>query len=79
MDVSNKVLRLLLYEIDTRRELETVGLRLNKRPPNIYFKKKKEGGIKFNATVSLTKASCSSIHPSGGFIRQDVNVVIQSL
>ena len=40
----------------TRRELETVGLRLNKRPPNIYFKKKKEGGIKFNATVPLTKA-----------------------
>lgn len=34
-----------------------MGLRLNKRPPNIYFKKKKEGGIKFNATVPLTKVS----------------------
>jgi small GTP-binding protein len=36
-------------------ELETVGLRLNRSPPNIYFKKKKIGGIKFTATVPLTK------------------------
>jgi hypothetical protein len=35
------------------RELETVGLRLNKKPPNIYFKKKKDGGVKFNSTVSF--------------------------
>lgn len=27
------------------RELETVGLRLNKSPPDVYFKKKKTGGI----------------------------------
>ena len=33
------------------RELETVGLRLNKEPPRIYFKVK----IKFNATVPLTR------------------------
>mmetsp|Transcript_5608 Transcript_5608/g.16531 ORF Transcript_5608/g.16531 Transcript_5608/m.16531 type:complete len:413 (+) Transcript_5608:2242-3480(+) len=37
------------------RELETVGLRLNKRPPNIALVKKATGGIKFNATVPLTK------------------------
>ena len=37
------------------RELETVGLRLNKRPPNIYLVKKATGGVKFNATVPLTK------------------------
>ena len=36
-------------------ELETVGLRLNKTPPNIYFKKKKTGGIKFTAVCPLTK------------------------
>jgi small GTP-binding protein len=36
-------------------ELEAVGLRLNKRPPNIYFKKKKDGGIKFSAVVPVTK------------------------
>ncbi|KAJ8102569.1 P-loop containing nucleoside triphosphate hydrolase protein [Lipomyces tetrasporus] len=32
------------------RELESVGIRLNKDPPNIYFKVKKQGGLKFNAT-----------------------------
>ena len=37
------------------RELEAVGMRLNRRPPRIYFKKKKTGGIAFNATVPLTK------------------------
>ncbi|KAL0319429.1 UNVERIFIED_CONTAM: Developmentally-regulated G-protein 2 [Sesamum angustifolium] len=37
------------------RELEAVGLRLNKRPPQIYFKKKKTGGISFNSTVTLTR------------------------
>lgn len=31
------------------RELEAVGIRLNKRPPNVYFKIKKTGGLKFNA------------------------------
>eukprot|EP00611_Tribonema_gayanum_P029328 TRINITY_DN7813_c0_g2_i1.p2 TRINITY_DN7813_c0_g2~~TRINITY_DN7813_c0_g2_i1.p2 ORF type:complete len:342 (-),score=154.42 TRINITY_DN7813_c0_g2_i1:311-1219(-) len=37
------------------KELETVGLRLNKSPPNVYYKAKKEGGVKFNTTVPLTK------------------------
>ncbi|XP_065312973.1 developmentally-regulated GTP-binding protein 2-like isoform X2 [Gordionus sp. m RMFG-2023] len=36
-------------------ELESVGIRLNKRPPNIYYKEKKAGGISFNSTVPLTK------------------------
>ncbi|KAG6498031.1 hypothetical protein ZIOFF_045937 [Zingiber officinale] len=36
------------------KELEAVGLRLNKRPPQIYFKKKKTGGISFNSTCALT-------------------------
>ncbi|KAJ0075790.1 hypothetical protein Patl1_33636 [Pistacia atlantica] len=36
------------------KELEAVGLRLNKRPPQIYFKKKKTGGISFNSTAPLT-------------------------
>jgi len=35
-------------------ELETVGIRLNKKPPNIYFKIKKGGGIQFNSTLTLT-------------------------
>lgn len=36
-------------------ELETVGLRLNKTPPDIYFRIKHGGGITFNSTVRLTQ------------------------
>ena len=36
-------------------ELEAVGLRLNKRPPSIYVKQHKTGGIKFSSMVPLTK------------------------
>nr|VDD07372.1 unnamed protein product [Brassica rapa] len=39
------------------KELEAVGLRLNKKPPQIYFKKKKTGGISFNTTAPLTLLS----------------------
>ncbi|CAJ0941479.1 unnamed protein product, partial [Mesorhabditis belari] len=39
------------------RELEAVGIRLNKRPPNIYVKQKKVGGVKFTHTVPLTHCS----------------------
>ncbi|XP_062507603.1 developmentally-regulated GTP-binding protein 2-like [Corticium candelabrum] len=35
-------------------ELESVGMRLNKKKPNIYFKVKKTGGISFIATCPLT-------------------------
>uniref|UniRef100_A0A6B2L6A7 OBG-type G domain-containing protein n=1 Tax=Arcella intermedia TaxID=1963864 RepID=A0A6B2L6A7_9EUKA len=37
------------------KELTTVGLRLNQKPPDIYVKVKPTGGIKFNSTVTLTK------------------------
>eukprot|EP01036_Dinobryon_divergens_P032914 gene32914-42599_t len=36
------------------RELETMGIRLNKKQPDIYYKRKTTGGIKFNATCTLT-------------------------
>ncbi|KAG2488633.1 hypothetical protein HYH03_012801 [Edaphochlamys debaryana] len=36
------------------RELESVGIRLNRAPPNIYFKKRKTGGVSINSTVPLT-------------------------
>jgi ribosome-interacting GTPase 1 len=36
------------------RELEIMGIRLNRNPPGIYFKKKASGGVKFNATCALT-------------------------
>lgn len=38
-------------------ELESVGIRLNKEKPNIYYKPKKGGGISFNSTLTLTKCS----------------------
>lgn len=37
------------------KELESVGIRLNKPKPNIYFKEKKSGGISFNSMCTLTK------------------------
>ncbi|CAB4378813.1 unnamed protein product [Rhizophagus irregularis] len=36
------------------RELEAVGIRLNRGKPNVYFKVKTGGGISFNATVKLS-------------------------
>jgi len=36
------------------RELEAVGIRLNTKKPDIYFKEKKGGGLAFNATCNLT-------------------------
>lgn len=36
-------------------ELETVGIRLNQRPPNVTLTKKTTGGIKFASTIPLTK------------------------
>merc|ERR1712071_261984 len=34
---------------------ESVGIRLNRKKPNIYFKHKKGGGVAFNAVCPLTK------------------------
>ncbi|XP_005750237.1 developmentally-regulated GTP-binding protein 2 [Pundamilia nyererei] len=39
------------------KELESVGIRLNRIKPNIYFKPKKGGGLSFNSTVPLTQCS----------------------
>jgi small GTP-binding protein len=36
-------------------ELTSMGIRLNTRPPNMYFRVKKAGGISFNAVVKLTQ------------------------
>lgn len=43
-------------------ELEAVGIRLNRRPPDIYFKKKKTGGVTVNATVPLTHLDDKLVH-----------------
>jgi ribosome-interacting GTPase 1 len=39
------------------KEVEQVGIRLNKRPPNISFVRKHTGGFKFTSTVPLTQLS----------------------
>jgi ribosome-interacting GTPase 1 len=40
------------------RELEAVGIRLNRSPPQIYFKKKKTGGISFSSTARDARRDC---------------------
>jgi len=37
------------------KELHTVGLRLNQKPPNVTFTVKPGGGVKFTTTCTLTK------------------------
>jgi ribosome-interacting GTPase 1 len=43
------------HRLILERELETVGLRLNKERPNISIEKKMSGGIKFAQTAQLTR------------------------
>ncbi|KAK5582583.1 hypothetical protein RB653_004168 [Dictyostelium firmibasis] len=38
-----------------QEELESIGIRLNAQPPNIYFKLKSAGGVNLTATQTLTK------------------------
>ncbi|KAJ1728542.1 GTP-binding protein rbg1 [Coemansia biformis] len=48
------VLKPLTHKAVIERELESVGIRLNKQPPNILFRKKDKGGINMTSTVPLT-------------------------
>ncbi|KAJ3081842.1 GTP-binding protein, partial [Quaeritorhiza haematococci] len=43
------------------RELEGFGIRLNKQPPQIGFKKKEKGGVNVTSTVSLTHLDTDSV------------------
>jgi hypothetical protein len=47
------------------KELEGVGIRLNKKPPEIKVEKKVSGGINFAATVRLTHLDEDSIKVTG--------------
>ena len=44
------------------RELESVGIRLNRPPPAISLKKRKTGGIHFNSTVPMTHLDEKMVH-----------------
>lgn len=43
-----------IQKVLLEKELEAVGIRLNKQPPNIYFKVKSGGGVSFNTTCPVT-------------------------
>eukprot|EP00916_Digyalum_oweni_P017059 GHVL01027955.1.p1 GENE.GHVL01027955.1~~GHVL01027955.1.p1 ORF type:complete len:361 (+),score=46.16 GHVL01027955.1:58-1140(+) len=43
------------------KELEMIGIRLNRPPPQIAFKAKSGGGITFNAIVPLTKIDLKTV------------------
>jgi small GTP-binding protein len=45
------------------KELEAVGIRLNRKPPNIYLKEKKAGGMKINF-MSPPKNLDEKVNPS---------------
>ncbi len=51
-------------------ELETVGIRLNRSPPQIYFKRQKTGGIKFSSMVPLTKLGPDPQHTVENILRE---------
>ncbi|KAJ3351456.1 GTP-binding protein [Allomyces javanicus] len=47
------VLKPLTHKHLIEKELEGFGIRLNKQPPNIVFRKKEKGGIAMSASVTL--------------------------
>jgi ribosome-interacting GTPase 1 len=46
------VLRPLVHKKIIENELEGFGIRLNKLPPNIHFKRKEKGGINYQTMVN---------------------------
>lgn len=42
-------------------ELEGFGIRLNKEPPNIYFKRKDKGGLNYQALVPQTSLDLETV------------------
>ncbi|KAI6228412.1 ATP synthase subunit s, mitochondrial [Aphelenchoides besseyi] len=50
------------------RELEEVGIRLNRRRPGIYFKRKPTGGVKFTRTAILTHCNEKMVCKKEGFL-----------
>ena len=65
------------------RELESVGIRLNKSPPNITFRKKKTGGVTVTSLVPMSHIdekmvqrilSEYKIHNADVLLREDITV-----
>jgi uncharacterized protein len=87
--VRNAELALIVLEVNRmemgeqiKKELEGVGVRLDKQPPEITIKKRDKGGLKINSTIKMTKLTMegakSTIVANGVLnadviIRQDVS------
>lgn len=55
------VLKPLQHKKLIEHELEGFGLRLNKQPPNIYYRKKDKGGINLNAMVPQSELDSDTV------------------
>lgn len=54
-------LKPLTHKRMIEHELEGFGIRLNKKPPNIQFKKKERGGISFTSVVQMPKVDLDAV------------------
>ena len=55
------VLKPLGHKRLIEHELEGFGIRLNKEPPNIYFKRKDKGGLNYQALVPQTSIDIDTV------------------
>lgn len=71
------VLKPLGHKKLIEHELEGFGLRLNKQPPNINFRKKDKGGINLNCMVNVYKQYTHWLHVFYILIRTNVNHIVK--
>lgn len=55
------VLKPLVHKKLLEHELEGFGIRLNKQPPNIHFRKKDKGGVNLNCAVPQTELDLDTV------------------
>lgn len=55
------VLRPLMHKKILENELEGFGIRLNKQPPNIHFKRKEKGGINLQAMTAQSQLDLETV------------------
>lgn len=55
------VLKPMTHKKLIEKELEGFGIRLNKKPPSIIFKKKEKGGINMSNTVPLNNITFDEV------------------
>jgi uncharacterized protein len=63
--------------VDIKKELEGVGVRLDKKPPEVVIKKRDKGGLNINSTVKQTKLTIDEMKEliaANGTLNADVIV-----